>query len=93
MAPTTGTTMRTHVEFRTTKFPSYDPEGEVNPGRYGQRLAEFLSENALQFDLVTVRTAEHQESFTAVAAEHFVRGTVRRTPQCAVLRSRSACSQ
>jgi hypothetical protein len=35
--------METHVEFRSNRFPPYDSEDfEVNPGRYGKRLAEFL---------------------------------------------------
>jgi hypothetical protein len=35
--------MRTHVEFRSAKFPPYDgEEQEVNPGLYGKRLAEYL---------------------------------------------------
>jgi hypothetical protein len=35
--------MRTHVEFRTSRFPPYaEEEAQVNPGRYGKRLAEFL---------------------------------------------------
>ena len=35
--------METHVEFRSDRFPPYDSEEyEVNPGRYGKRLAEFL---------------------------------------------------
>ena len=35
--------MRTHVEFRTSKFPPYEGEDdEVNPGCYGRRLAEYL---------------------------------------------------
>ena len=35
--------MLTHVEFRSDKFPPYEGEEEkVNPGRWGQRLAEFL---------------------------------------------------
>ena len=35
--------MRTHIEFRTAKFPPHDDEGaKVNPGRYGKRLAEYL---------------------------------------------------
>lgn len=37
------TTMKTHVEFRSTAFPSYDGEDdEINPGRYGKRVAELL---------------------------------------------------
>jgi hypothetical protein len=37
--------MLTHVEFRSSAFPPYDSEAEeINPGRFGKRLAEFLSE-------------------------------------------------
>ena len=38
--------MKTHIEFRTTKFPPYpDKEEGVNaPGIYGRRLAEYLLE-------------------------------------------------
>lgn len=36
--------MRTHVEFCSDSFPAYPGEDEeVNPGRYGKRLAEFLA--------------------------------------------------
>jgi hypothetical protein len=35
--------MNTHVEFRSNAFPPYDgEEDQINPGRYGKRLAEFL---------------------------------------------------
>jgi hypothetical protein len=35
--------VKTHVEFRSDEFPPYEGEAnEVNPGRYGKRLAEFL---------------------------------------------------
>jgi hypothetical protein len=35
--------MKTHVEFRSSFFPPYDgEEDEINPGRYGKRVAEFL---------------------------------------------------
>ena len=35
--------MKTHVEFRSAKFPAYESEeDEVNPGRWGKRLAEYL---------------------------------------------------
>jgi len=45
--------VRTHVEFRTSKFPPYEGEDkEVNPGRFGKRLAEYLktrfSENGIK---------------------------------------------
>lgn len=37
--------MKTHVEFRSGKFPAYQGEEEqINPGRWGKRLAEYLSE-------------------------------------------------
>ena len=36
--------MRTHLEFRSSAFPAYAGEDEeINPGRYGKRLAEFLA--------------------------------------------------
>ena len=36
--------MRTHLEFRSDAFPAYPGEDEeINPGRYGKRLAEFLA--------------------------------------------------
>lgn len=36
--------MLTHVEFQSGAFPPYEGESdEINPGRYGKRLAEFLS--------------------------------------------------
>lgn len=35
--------MQTHLEFRSSEFPAYpDEEKEINPGRFGKRLAEFL---------------------------------------------------
>ena len=37
--------MNTQVEFRSTKFPPYEGEQEqINPGLWGKRLAEYLSE-------------------------------------------------
>lgn len=37
--------MRSHIEFRSTAFPPYSgEEDEINPGRHGKRLAEFLAE-------------------------------------------------
>ena len=36
--------MLTHVEFRSDAFPPYDNESEeINPGRFGKRLAEYLA--------------------------------------------------
>jgi hypothetical protein len=36
--------MRTHVEFVSTHFPAYPEEDEeVNPDRFGRRLAEFFA--------------------------------------------------
>ena len=41
--------MRSHVEFRSTAFPAYPgEEEEINPGRFGKRLAEFLAEELKQ---------------------------------------------
>ena len=38
--------MRTHVEFRSTKFQPYPgEEAEVNPGLWGKRLAQYLLQN------------------------------------------------
>lgn len=35
--------MKTHVEFRSSKFPPYEGEDEqINPGIWGKRLAEYL---------------------------------------------------
>jgi hypothetical protein len=35
--------MKTNVEFRSEAFPPYEgEEDEINPGRYGKRVAEFL---------------------------------------------------
>ena len=35
--------MRTHLEFHSTEFAAYPgEEEEINPGRFGKRLAEFL---------------------------------------------------
>lgn len=37
--------MGKRVEFRSVKFPPYEgEEEEVNPGRWGKRLAEYLSQ-------------------------------------------------
>jgi hypothetical protein len=36
--------MKTHVEFRSDHFPPYEgEEEEVNPGRWGKRVAELLA--------------------------------------------------
>jgi hypothetical protein len=36
--------MRTHAEFASTEFPALPgEEQEMNPGRFGKRLAEFLA--------------------------------------------------
>jgi hypothetical protein len=41
--------MLTYVEFRSEAFPPYDNEAEeVNPGRFGKRLAEYLSHELLR---------------------------------------------
>jgi len=36
--------MRTHVEFTSAAFPAYPgEEDQINPGRYGKRVAEYLA--------------------------------------------------
>ena len=50
--------MKTHVEFRSNRFPPYDGEDkEINPGRYGKRLEQFIS------DGLRSEGFEPQESF------------------------------
>ena len=37
--------MKTMVEFRSKKFPPYEgEEGQINPGLWGKRLAEYLTQ-------------------------------------------------
>jgi hypothetical protein len=37
--------MKTHVEFRSSKFPPYEgEEDDINPDRFGRRVAEYLAE-------------------------------------------------
>jgi hypothetical protein len=37
--------MRTQVEFRSSKFPAYEgEEDEINPGLWGKRLTEYLAQ-------------------------------------------------
>jgi hypothetical protein len=46
--------MRTHVEFRSSKFSAYEGEEEqVNPGLWGKRLAEYLSEHLQKAEIQT----------------------------------------
>jgi hypothetical protein len=36
--------MKTHIEFRSSKFPPYEgEEEEINPGLWGKRLTEYLA--------------------------------------------------
>jgi hypothetical protein len=47
--------MKTHVEFRSHLFPAYpNEEDEINPGRWGKRLAEFIHEGLKErgFDVI-----------------------------------------
>ena len=46
--------MRTHVEFRSTKFPAYPgEEAEVNPDQWGKRLVEYLKLKLREHDFAT----------------------------------------
>lgn len=38
-----STRMKTQVEFRSSKFPPYEGEEEINPGLWGKRLTEYLA--------------------------------------------------
>ncbi len=52
--------MKTHVEFRSSKFPPYDgEEEEINPGLWGKRLTEYLA----------ARLAEHGIASDEMAVE------------------------
>jgi hypothetical protein len=64
--------MRTHVEFRSAKFPSEDEDGEMNPGRWGARLAEYLIENLPRFGVKPVGSLLEDWGYRIpLVAEHF----------------------
>ena len=46
--------MKTHVRFRSKKFPPYEGEEElINPGLWGKRLAEYLVQKLAQRGIQT----------------------------------------
>jgi hypothetical protein len=46
--------MKTHVEFRSTKFPPYEgEEEEINPGLWGKRLTEYLAKELAERGIET----------------------------------------
>lgn len=46
---TTLALVKTHVEFQSEAFPPYESEAvEVNPGRFGKRVAEFFASELAQ---------------------------------------------
>ncbi len=46
--------MKTHVEFRSSKFPPYDgEEEEINPGLWGKRLTEYLAAKLAEQGIAT----------------------------------------
>jgi len=48
--------MQTHLEFRSTAFPAYPgEEEEINPGRYGKRIAEFLASELPRYGFEVAR--------------------------------------
>lgn len=50
--------MKTHVEFRSTKFPPYEgEEEEINPGLWGKRLTEYLAQKLAERGLETEEMA------------------------------------
>jgi hypothetical protein len=74
--------LRTHVEFRSAKFPAYPgEEEEINPNLWGKRLAEFLRDN---LQLQGIQTEEifaedwgwivpvtHPSVFVWIGCEHY----------------------
>ncbi|BGE84145.1 MULTISPECIES: hypothetical protein [Methylosinus] len=47
--------MKTFVEFRSLKFPPYDrEEHEMNPGLWGNRLAEYISQKLKERDIIII---------------------------------------
>lgn len=50
--------MKTHVEFRSTKFPPYEgEEEEINPGLWGKRLTEYLAQKLAERGIETEEMA------------------------------------
>jgi hypothetical protein len=50
--------MKTHVEFRSGKFPPYDgEEEEINPGLWGKRLTEHLAQRLAERGIETEEMA------------------------------------
>ena len=46
--------MKTHVAFRSSRFPTYEGEEEqINPGLWGKRLAEYLAQKLAEKGIVT----------------------------------------
>jgi hypothetical protein len=46
--------MKTHVEFRSDKFPPYEgEEEEINPGLWGKRLTEYLAQKLAERGVAT----------------------------------------
>ena len=46
--------MKTHVEFRSAKFPPYEfEEEEINPGLWGKRLTEYLAKELAERGIET----------------------------------------
>lgn len=50
--------MKTHVEFRSSKFPPYaGEEEEINPGLWGKRLTEYLAQKLAERGIETEEMA------------------------------------
>jgi hypothetical protein len=65
--------VQTCVEFRSDRFPAYDgEENQINPGRWGKRLAEFLRDTLRLEGFETGEPfAEDWGWVVPVANEHF----------------------
>lgn len=50
--------VKTHVEFRSAKFPPYEgEEDEINPGLWGKRLTEYLAAKLAERSIATEEMA------------------------------------
>src|SRR5262245_12650693 len=64
--------MRTHVEFRSAKFPPDNPNGEMNEGRWGRKLAYWLQDNLPKHGVEPVGLLlEDWGYLVPLVAEHF----------------------
>jgi hypothetical protein len=64
--------MKTQVEFRSSKFPPCEGEGEqINPGLWGKRLAEYLAQKLSERGIKTeqILASDPEMTTNAVSAQ------------------------